>query len=391
MSEHKFDTKTVTLGYSPEKWNCYSVVPPIGMSTTFELEDPSTDKGYLYTRTSNPSRSQLETGIALLEDSRYALCYSSGICAIGAVVQMLSPGDHIVSDSIIYGGTYHYFNRIVPRSNITTTYIDTTNPSNVEKALKEHPNTKLVYLESPSNPLTTVCDISKIAQIVKKHEGVILAVDNTFLTPYFQKPLHLGAHVVAYSLTKYMNGHDDVCMGAVCCNDEEIYLKLKSLQNDTGLNPSPFECYLTFRGLKTLAIRMRQHMKNSIEVAKFLETHPKVVKVLHPWLPSHPQHEVAKKQASGHSGMVAFYVKGGLKEVSDLLKKFKLIGMAASLGGVHSVAEIPTVLSHASVPEDMKEQLGITNNLVRLSVGIEDAEDIIEDLNQALSVIVSFS
>ncbi|KAJ9580249.1 hypothetical protein L9F63_004062, partial [Diploptera punctata] len=231
MSGYRLETKTVTLGYAPENSNCYSVVPPIGLSTTFQQDDPSTHQGYLYTRQSNPSRTQLEKGIALIEDSKFALCYSSGTSAISAVVQLLSSGDHIVSDSIIFGGTYRYFDKITSRVNITTTYIDATDSSNVEKALKENPNTKLVYLESPSNPLTTVCDIAKIAEIVKNHKGVILAVDNTYLTPYFQKPLGLGANVVVYSLTKYMNGHDDVCMGAVCCNDQDMYLKLKYLQN----------------------------------------------------------------------------------------------------------------------------------------------------------------
>ncbi|PSN56690.1 Cystathionine gamma-lyase [Blattella germanica] len=363
MAEGNFSTKSVHLGYKPAASNNFSV-------------------GYLYTRQNNPSRAQLEKAIALLENSKYALCYSSGTSAIASIVQLLSNGDHIVSSSIIFGGTFRYFDKIISRANVSTTYVDATDPSNVEKALQD--NTKLVFLESVSNPLNTVCDIAKIAQIVRKRKDIIFAVDNTYLTPYFLKPLDLGAHVSVYSLTKYMNGHDDVCMGAVCFSEEELYPKIKFLQNNAGLNPSPFDCYLVYRGLRTLPLRLLKHQKNSLEVAKFLESHPRVTKVMHPWLPSHPGHELAKRQFKGYTGMVAFYVKGDLGETSAFLKRLELISMCGSLGGVASIVEIPSVLSHASIPQQMRDKVGITDNLVRLSVGVEDVEDIIADLDQTL-------
>ncbi|XP_069683001.1 putative cystathionine gamma-lyase 2 [Periplaneta americana] len=379
----KYDTKAIKLGFKPAVTNNYSIMPPIGLTTSYEQDDPATDKGYLYIRKNNPMRETLEKGIAELEDSKYCLCFSSGTSALNGIVTLLNTGDHIVSAEVIFGGSYRYFEKITARMGITTTYVDPTDVQNVEKAIQE--NTKLVFLETPANPHLSVYDIAKVAEAAhKKKEDVVVAVDNTFLTSYFQKPLSLGVDVVMYSLTKYMNGHTDVCMGALCFNEDSLLPRLRYIQNNAGLSPSPFDCYLVYRGLKTLPIRMRQHMKIALKIAQFLESHPLVEKVLHPLLPSHPQYELTKRQTTGHSGMVAFYVKGGLKETSDLLKKFKVINLAASLGGVESLVMVPAVLSHASFPQEDRLRLGITDNLVRLSVGLEDVDDLREDLDQAL-------
>lgn len=378
-----YDTKAIKQGHKPDASNKYSIMPPIGLSTTYEQDDPATHKGYLYIRQNNPTREVLEKGIAVMEDAKHCLCFPSGTAAVNAIVHLLSTGDHIVSSEIIFGGTTRYFEKITARMGIKTTYVDASDVQNVEKAIQE--NTKLVFLETPANPILSVYDIAKIAEVAHKKKDVIFAVDNTFLTSFFQKPLNLGADVVMYSLTKYMNGHTDVCMGAVCFNDDSLLPRFRYIQNNAGLGPSPFDCYLVHRGLKTLPVRMRQHMKNGLKVAQFLETHPLVSKVFHPWLPSHPQHEIAKRQTTGHSGMVSFYFKGGLKETSDLLKKFRVINLAASLGGVESLVMVPAVLSHASVPVEERLRIGITDNLVRLSVGLEDVDDLIEDLDQALN------
>lgn len=377
-----FDTKAIKLGYKPDASNNYSLVPPISLSSTFEQDDPSSHRGFLYVRQNNPSRQILEKGLALLEDAKYSICFSSGTSAISAIVQLLNTGEHIVSSEVIFGGTYRYFDKIAGRVGITTTYVDAADPKNVENALQA--NTRLVYLETPSNPLVSLCDIARIAEIVHKRQDILFAVDNTFLTSYYQRPLELGADISVYSVTKYLNGHTDVCMGAMCFNSDDLVPRLRYLQNNAGVGPSPFDCYLVHRSLKTLPLRLRHQMKSCLKVAQFLESHPSVNKVLCPWLPSHPQHELAKRQTSGYTSMIAFYVKGGLQETSDLLKKLRVVNMAGSLGGVESLAEIPSVLSHASFPVEERKRMGITDNLVRLSVGLEDVNDIIADLDLAL-------
>jgi len=381
-----FDTKAVKLGYKPDVSNNYSLMPPIGLSSTFEQDDPSSHRGFLYSRHDNPSRQILEKGLAVLEDAKYSLCFSSGTSAISVIVQLLKTGDHIVSSEIIFGGTYRYFDKIARRAGITTTYVDATDPKNVENALQT--NTRLVFLETPSNPLVSLCDIARIAEVVHKRQDILFAVDNTFLTSYYQRPLELGADISVYSVTKYLNGHTDVLMGAMCFNSDDLYPRLRYLQNNAGVIPSPFDCYLVFRSLKTLPLRLRHQMKSCLKVAQFLESHSLVTKVLCPWLPSHPQHELAKRQTSGYTSMISFYVKGGLQETSALLKKLQIINMAGSLGGVESLAEIPSVLSHASFPVEERKRMGITDNLIRLSVGLEDVDDIIADLDQALHSVL---
>ena len=284
----------------------------------------------------------------------------------------------------LYGGTYRYFSKVAARMKVETSFVDALEPKNVEKAIK--PNTKLIWLETPTNPLLKVVDIKKIAEIVHKH-NILLAVDNTFLTSYFQRPLDLGADIAVYSLTKYMNGHSDVIMGAVTTNNEDVEKRLRFLQNALGIVPSPFDCYLINRSLKTLHLRMEGHMKNSLAVARYLEKHPLVKKVLHPGLPSHPQHELAKRQCFGHSGILSFYIEGGLPEASQFLKSLKVFTLAESLGGFESLAELPSVMTHASIPLEEREKTGVTDNLVRLSVGLESEKDLLEDLNQAFESV----
>lgn len=302
--------------------------------------------------------------------------------ATTSVVNLLNTGDHIVCVDDVYGGTYRYFRRVVSRMGIDTTFVDGTDVSNVEKALK--PNTKLVWMETPTNPLMKVCDIKKTADVVHKRKDIILVVDNSFLTCYFQLPLTLGADIVSYSVTKYLNGHTDIVMGALAMNCNELYERLKFLQNAMGIVPSPFDCALVNRSLKTLHVRMEEHQKNGFAVAKFLENHPLVEKVIHPGLPSHPQYEVTKRQTFGHSGMLSMYLKGGLEESRKFLTALKVFILAESLGGYKSLAELPSLMTHASIPEEERIKNGITDNLIRLSVGIESRDDLIDDLDQAL-------
>ncbi|KAJ4449857.1 hypothetical protein ANN_01263 [Periplaneta americana] len=386
QQEPGFATKAIHVGQEPEQWNSYAVVPPITLASTFKQIAPNKHKGYDYGRSCNPSRNVLESCLASLDDAKYGLCFASGLGATTAVVHLLNAGDHMISVDDVYGGTYRYFSKVAARMNVETSYIDATDPSNLEAAIK--PNTKLVWVESPTNPLLKVIDIKAIAEIVHKKD-ILLAVDNTFLTSYFQRPLTLGADIVVYSLTKYMNGHSDVIMGAVTTNSEDIHTRLRFLQNALGIVPAPFDCYMVNRSLKTLHVRMREHMKNGLEVARFLEKHPLVQKVIHPGLASHPQHELAKRQCYGHSGILSFYLKGGLDEASKFLQELKVFTLAESLGGFESLAEIPSVMTHASIPLEEREKIGVTDNLIRLSVGLESSEDILADLEHGLNAIVS--
>lgn len=380
-----FATKAIHAGQNADQWNSKAVVPPISLSTTFKQHGPAQHAGFEYGRSGNPTRNVLENCLAALDNGKYGLTFSSGLGVTTAVITMLKAGDHIVAGDDLYGGTNRLLRNVALKMNISIDFIDATDMSKVEAALK--PNTKLVWIETPTNPLLKVIDIEAVCKVAHKLPEVVVVVDNTFLSAYLQRPLDLGADVVMYSLTKYMNGHSDVIMGAAVMNDEALYEKLKFLQNATGIVPSPFDCYLVNRSLKTLSLRMERHKSNSLAVAKFLEKHPKVERVLHPGLPSHPQHELAKKQSFGHSGIMSFYIKGGLEESSKFLKSLKVFILAESLGGYESLAELPSVMTHASVPEEQRAVLGITDGLVRISVGLEDPDDLIEDLKQALEKI----
>lgn len=382
-----FATRAIHTAQEPEQWDAMPVVLPISLSTTFKQDAPAEPKLYEYGRSGNPTRDTLEKVLANLESAKYGFTFGSGLAATTTIVHMLSAGDHIVSMDDVYGGTNRYLRKVADRMNIKTTFVDATNPKNVEDALQE--NTKLVWVETPTNPTLKLVDIAAVAEIVHKRENILLVVDNTFLSSYFQRPLELGADIVMHSLTKYMNGHSDVIMGAAMTNNEEVNTRLRFLQNAIGGVPSPFDCYLVNRSLKTLHIRMREHMKNGLAVARFLESHPCVEKVLHPGLPSHPQHELAKRQCYGHSGMITIYIKGGLEEARAFFRALKVFTLAESLGGFESLAELPALMTHASVSPEERAVLGISDGLVRLSVGLEDVGDLIADLDQALRAAVS--
>lgn len=377
-----FATKAIHVAQEPEQWNSMAVVPPISMSTTFKQHGPAQHAGFEYGRSGNPTRDVLERCLASLDNGKYGLTFSSGLGATTTIITMLKAGDHVVAGDDLYGGTNRLLRQVAMKMGIDVDFVDTTDLQKVEAAVK--PNTKLFWLETPTNPLLKVSDIEAVCKIAHKFPGVVVVVDNTFLSAYLQRPLDLGADVVMYSLTKYMNGHSDVIMGAAIMNDEALYERLKFLQNAAGIVPSPFDCYLVNRSLKTLSLRMERHKYNSLAVAKFLEAHSKVERVLHPGLPSHPQHELAKKQTYGHSGIMSFYIKGGLDESSAFLKALQVFTLAESLGGYESLAELPSVMTHASVPAEQRAVLGITDGLVRISVGLEDVEDLIVDLKQAL-------
>lgn len=381
----KFSTRAIHIGEEPDfrEGSSGDVVIPIHLSTTFARKDVEVPTGgYEYSRTGNPTRFAFEKKIASLENGKFGLAFSSGMAAESTVAfSLLKSGDHIIAFDDLYGGTKRLFNKVLNNFNIEVSYVDLTNPSNLEAAIK--PNTRMVWIETPTNPLMKLCDISEISRIAKKY-SLIVVVDNTFMTPYFQKPLDLGADVVVHSCTKYISGHSDVVAGAVVVNDEEIRKKIRFNQNAIGAVPSPFDCYLLIRGLKTLHVRMERHEYNAKMIASFLSSHPKVEKVLYPGLESHPQHDLAKKQMSGFGGMISFYLKADANGVKRFLSSLNVFLLAESLGGVESLINNPSKMTHASIPEEERKKIGITNNLIRISVGIEDVEDLIADLDNAL-------
>ncbi|XP_050304739.1 cystathionine gamma-lyase [Anthonomus grandis grandis] len=375
-----FATQAIHHAQEPEQWDSMAVVSPLVTSTTFKQFGPADFKSYEYSRSGNPTRNVLEQVLAKLDNGKYGLAFSSGLGATTALLGLLNSGEHLISGNDIYGGTNRLFNKVAVKFGIETTLVDLSDIRNFEKNIKK--NTKLVWIETPTNPTMQVVDIKAVSEIAKKH-NLILVVDNTFLTSYLLRPLELGADIVSYSLTKYMNGHSDVVMGALVTSNDQLYEKMKFLQNSMGIVPSPFDCYQVNRGLKTLALRMEKHKENSLLVAKYLENHPKVEKVLHPGLPSHPQHETFKKQTCGHSGTFSFYLKGNIETSKAFLTSLKMFTLAESLGGYESLVELPSVMTHASVPPELRKELGISDTLIRLSVGLEEADDLIADLEQA--------
>lgn len=359
-------------------------MPPISLSTTFKQFVPGKFDGFYYSRCGNPTRDVLEKCLAALDNAKYALAFASGLGAQTAIVSTLKAGDGIIASDDIYGGSSVLFREFAVKMGIEVQFVDLTNLENLKTAIR--PNVKMVWLETPTNPLTKVIDIRAVTSIVHSMTKAFLVVDNTFLSAYLQRPLDLGADVVMYSLTKYMNGHSDVVMGSIATNDDDLFKRLSFYQMATGIVPSPFDCFLVNRGLKTLPLRMECHSKNSLLVAEFLEAHPRIEKVLHPGLLSHPQHDLAVAQSFGHSGIISFYIRNADLEVtSRFLKQLKLFTLAVSLGGYGSLVEVPSVMTHANIPAEQRERLGITDGLVRMSVGLEDAQDLLDDLTQALA------
>jgi cystathionine gamma-lyase len=380
--DKNFGTLAIHSGYNPSEAAFGAVVPPISLATTYEQDAPAKHRGFEYTRSGNPTRCVLEQTLAALDKGKHGMCFSSGLAATTNVASLLSSGDHVVCIDDVYGGTGRLFRQFAKSAGIVVDFVDFTEPKELEKHLK--PTTKLIWIETPTNPTLAVIDIQKVSEIAHKFsKDIIVAVDNTFLTSYFQRPLELGADLVVYSLTKYMNGHSDVLMGAIVTNDDDLFNRIAFLQNSLGAVPSPFDCYLVIRSLKTLHVRMPLHMHNALVVSKYLESHPKVEKVLHPGLPSHSQHALALKQSSGHSGLISFYLKG---DPTKFLQNLKLFCLAESLGGYESLAEVPSLMTHASVPAELRAKLGITDGLIRLSVGLESDVDLVKDLEQALKL-----
>jgi cystathionine beta-lyase/cystathionine gamma-synthase len=384
----KFSTKAIHLGQEPDP-STGAIMTPIFQTSTYVQEGLNKHKGYEYARTQNPTRTALEECLAGLEDAKYALCFGSGLAAEGNVMNLLSSGDHVVCGDDVYGGTYRLFEKVWKRYGLTFTFVDASDATKVAEAIK--PETKLVWIETPTNPLLRLCDIEAVSKAVKSASAKtepVLVVDNTFASPYLQNPLNLGADIVVHSMTKYLGGHSDVVGGAVMCNREDLYETLKFHQNAVGAVPGPFDCFLVLRGLKTLAIRMEAHQKNALAIAQYLEKHPLVEKVMYPGLPSHPQHELAKKQMKrGFGGMVSFVIKGELDGARQFLGSTKLFSLAESLGGVESLVCHPVSMTHGSIPKAERDARGVVDALIRLSVGIEDIEDLIEDLESGFAKV----
>ena len=377
----KFSTKAIHAGQEADP-TTGAIMTPIYQTSTYAQTGMGEHKGYEYARTGNPTRSALEACIAALENGTYGLAFASGLAAENTVLSLLSAGDHIVSCDDLYGGTYRIFERVMRRYNVETSYVGASTSAEYERAMR--PNTRLIWLETPTNPLLSLVDIRAVADIAHRH-NVLLVVDNTFCSPYFQQPLELGADIVLHSTTKYINGHSDVIGGALVTNNQAVYEALKFHQNAAGAVPGPFDVWLTLRGVKTLAVRMRQHEANALAVAKFLSEHPRVEKVFYPGLPSHPDHQLAMRQMSGFGGMVSFQFRGVLEDVDRVVRRFKIFTFAESLGGVESLVCHPASMTHGSIPREIREARGLTGTLLRLSVGIEDLEDLLEDLEQALA------
>jgi cystathionine gamma-lyase len=377
----KFSTRAIHAGQEPDP-TTGSIMTPIYQTSTYAQTGIGEHKGYEYARTGNPTRTALEACIASLENGKYGLAFASGLAAEQAVLSLLSSGDHMVACDDLYGGTYRVFERILRRYQVETSYVTANNVPDYEKAIR--PNTKLIWLETPTNPLLSLVDIRAVAEIAHRHHA-LLVVDNTFSSPYFQQPLELGADIVVHSTTKYINGHSDVIGGAVVVNNDEVYEAIKFYQNAAGGVPGPFDVWLTMRGIKTLALRMRQHQENAFAVARFLSEHPRVEKVYYPGLASHPDHELAKRQMSGFGGMVSFQLKGTLADINQVVSRFKVFTFAESLGGVESLACHPATMTHGSIPHEIREARGLNDTLLRLSIGIEDSEDLIADIAQALA------
>lgn len=377
------ETLAIHGGQAPEPVTG-AVTPPIFQTSTYKQRAPGEHTGFEYSRTQNPTRFALERALASLEGGRFGLAFASGCAATTTVIQMLDQGDHIVAADDLYGGTVRMFDQVMARRGNSFTYVDPGDTAAIEAAIK--PETKLVWVETPTNPLLKLADIAAISAICKKR-SVTLAVDNTFASPIAQRPLELGADLVVHSTTKYIGGHADVVGGAVVTDDQDLHDRLAFLQNSCGAVPGPNDCYLTLRGIKTLALRIERHEQNATALARWLEQHPQIEKVIYPGLESHPQHALAKKQMSGFGGMISFYLKGGLPEATRFLGALRLFVLAESLGGVESLIEHPAIMTHASVPADRREALGIADGFIRISVGIEHVDDLRADLERGFAAL----
>ncbi|MFO0601200.1 MAG: cystathionine gamma-synthase [Myxococcaceae bacterium] len=375
----RFDTLAIHAGQEPDP-TTGAIMTPVYFTSTYVQDGPGGHKGYEYSRTKNPTRVALENCLASLEGAKYGAAFGSGCAASDMLMHLLSQGDHVVCSDDVYGGTFRLFDKVFTRHGLTFSFVDMTNPENIEKAIK--PNTKMIWVETPTNPMLKLVDLARAAEIARKHK-LISVCDNTFMTPYFQRPLDLGFDIVTHSTTKYLNGHSDVVGGFVCTSNKDLADRIYFHQNAVGGVPGPMDSFLVLRGVKTLHVRMERHAQNAQKIAEFLTGHPKAGKVNWPGLTTHPQHALAKKQMKGFGGMMTFDIKGGLEAARKFLKTVKIFACAESLGGVESLIEHPAIMTHASIPKENREKLGITDGFIRLSVGIEDAADLIDDLKNA--------
>ncbi|MBT9582995.1 cystathionine gamma-synthase [bacterium] len=388
MSNYSLETLAIHAGQDPEAMTG-AVTVPIFQTSTYAQEGLGKPRqGYEYSRTDNPTRKAYEQCFAALEGARFGIAFASGMAATNNCMYLLNSGDEVLVSDDVYGGTFRFFTKVMSKFGVRAHFVNTSDLAAVEKHL--NPNIKLVWIESPTNPLLKLTDIAAVCRLAKSH-GALVVVDNTFMSPAFQRPLELGADIVMHSATKYLGGHSDLVGGVLATNSEEINQQMRFHQNAVGAIPGPFDCWLALRGLKTLAVRMQAHARNAQAIAQFLEAHPAVRKVIYPGLASHPQHALAQKQMHGFGGMISFEIKGGLEEAKTLVESTHLFLLAESLGGVESLIELPAIMTHASIPAQRRHEMGIADGLIRISVGIENMDDLKADLGQALAKAVSGS
>ena len=378
----KFATKAIHAGIEPDP-TTGAIMTPIFQTSTYVQAAPAHHKGYEYSRTHNPTRTVLQDNLAALENGKHGLCFSTGMGAIDAIAKLLNPGDEVVATDELYGGTFRIFTKIFSKYGIKFHFVSMADVASVEQYVNK--NTKMIWVETPTNPMLNIIDIKAMATLAKKYKA-LLVVDNTFASPYLQTPLTLGADIVTHSLTKYISGHSDVVMGAIICNDDSLLERLLFIQNSCGATPGPMDCFLVLRGIKTLHLRMQRHCENGKIIAEFLRSHPKVDKVYWPGFTDHPNHDIAKAQMCGFGGMMSFKIKGNkMEDALMFLSRLKLFSLAESLGGVESLVGHPATMTHASIPKEQREKVGVSDSLLRLSVGVEDVEDLVEDLKNALN------
>lgn len=382
FSSHKFGTKAIHAGADPDP-STGAIMTPIFQTSTYVQESPGTNKGYGYARGKNPTREALQKNIAALENGKHCVCFSSGMGATDAVMRMLRPGDEVITGDDLYGGSYRLFTKIYENYGIKFHFINLTDAENIKKYINA--NTKLIWAETPTNPTMQIIDIAACSKIAKEN-NLLLAVDNTFASPYLQNPLALGADIVMHSVTKYLGGHSDVVMGALVTNDDKLHEQIYFVLNSCGANPGPMDCFLVMRGIKTLHLRMERHCYNGRIIAEYLKTHPKIEKVYWPGFTDHPNHLIAKKQMKDFGGMISIVLKNAsLEDTFKVASSFKVFSLAESLGGVESLINHPATMTHASIPKAERDKAGVVESLLRLSVGVEDVEDLLEDIKQALS------
>lgn len=381
-NKYKFGTKAIHAGADPDP-STGAIMTPIFQTSTYVQESPGTNKGFGYSRGKNPTREALQKNIAALENGKHCVCFSSGMGATDAVIRLLNPGDEVITGDDLYGGSYRMFTKVYERFGIKFHFINLTNADNIHKYINK--NTKLIWVETPTNPTMQIIDIAACSKIAKAN-NLLLAVDNTFASPYLQNPLDLGADIVMHSVTKYLGGHSDVVMGALVMNEDKLHEQIYFILNSCGANPGPMDCFLVMRGIKTLHLRMERHCYNGKRIAEYLKTHPKIEKVYWPGFSDHPNHNIAKQQMRDFGGMISIVLKDkSIENTFKVASSFKVFSLAESLGGVESLINHPATMTHGAIPKAEREKVGVTDNLLRLSVGVEDIEDLLHDLNQALA------